>query len=805
MLKNKKLDKFVLFFIFFLTLVIFKESLFRGKIPAPLDFLVAFNFPWYYGGYKDYTPWVPYKGVLNADVVRQSIPWRTIVIDQLKKGKLALWNPYNFCGNPLMANFQSAQFYPLNFVFLIFDFPSGWTVYIILQLILGLYFTYLFLRENKLSKVASGFGSLAFLLNTFLVSWFELGVIGHTLIWLPLACFFVLRYKNSKDKKIKYLVFSSIVWLFALLAGHPLSFICAFSAYLLYILLTLGLTKEFLKFLGASLFSLVLGMIQILPTIEFYLNSFLGNEFSRRAFVHGTIPFRSLITFLAPGFFGNHSTGNWWGYEGPGELTPFIGIISLALIYFAIFFGLKKKDKQIKVFSIIWILSLLVAIPTPLNFLVGKLRIPIISSTAPARMLIPFYFASTFLIGYGLDYFLKNKLSLKQFLPPFLVMGVTYFLVGLKTFSKYQEEVNLLQKSRFMTGLRNLVIPIAIFGFSFCCLCVYNFFRQDKYKNNKIPLVLVYLSLLANIFLFTYTANKFLSFAPKQFFYPEHIMLTWLKDQGVWRSYGLRDADIGTNFQIPYQVYSPGGYDVLRIRDYGELVTSSYEGFLQLSDDFSRADAYFPGEDKFFKERLFDLMGVKYIVAKIENPKTNWEPDINTFPQEKYNLAWQQEKFQIYERKTVYPRTFLADDYIVENDKNKIIERIYDKNIDLQKTVILSGDIPKLNLEKSNDSSKAEIINYEPNSVKMKTAKSSDSILFLSDAYYPGWQAFIDGNKTPVLKADYAFRAVFVPKGEHIVEFVYKPKSVSVGFMISLVSILTLSILILLAIKAKKF
>ncbi len=807
MWRIKKLDKFIIFFIFFLTLVIFKETFFKGKIPAPLDFLVAFNFPWYYGGYEGYTAWVPYKGVLNADVVRQSIPWRTLIVDQLKKGKLALWNPYNFCGNPLMANFQSAQFYPINLIFLIFDFPSGWTIYIILQLVLGLYFTYLFLRENKLSKIASSFGSLAFLLNTFLVSWFELGVVGHTLIWLPLICFFSLRYKDSKtNKKTRYLIFTSIVWVLSLFAGHPLSFICAFASYLLYILLLFGLTKDLLRFLVASFFGLLLGMIQILPTVEFYLNSFLGNEFSRRAFAHGTIPFRSLITFLAPGFYGNHSTGNWWGYEGPGELTPFIGVISLVLIYFTLLFGLKKKDKKVRIFSVIWILSLLAALPTPLNFIIGKLKIPIISSTAPARMLIPFYFASAFLIGWGLDYFLKNKLSLKHFLPPFLIIGFVYITVGIKTFLNYQREVDLLQRSRFMTGLRNLVIPIGVFGFSFVCLFVYNFFRNEKKIKNKRKITgLIYFALFFNLFLFIHTTNKFLSFAPKKLFYPKHIVLTWLRNQGVWRFHGLQNTEIGTNFQIPYKVYSPAGYDVLRIKDYGELVTSTYEGFLQLSEDFSRADAYFPWEDKFFKERIFDLIGVKYIVGKIEDPKSDWEPDLNTFPQDKYNLVWQQEKFQIYERKSVFPRAFLVNNYLVENDGNKIIEKIYDKNIDLRKILILSGNIPTLPVEKSNNDGMVEIIDYQPNNVRIRVNHNANSLLFLSDAYYPGWQAFVDGNKTDILKANYAFRSVYVPSGEHVVEFVYKPASILIGLRISFVSILVLSIFTFLMIKKKKF
>ena len=46
-------------------------------------------------------------------------------------------------------------------------------------------------------------------------------------------------------------------------------------------------------------------------------------------------------------------------------------------------------------------------------------------------------------------------------------------------------------------------------------------------------------------------------------------------------------------------------------------------------------------------------------------------------------------------------------------------------------------------------------------------------LLFLSDAYYPDWQATIDGREAKILRADYAFRAVVVPAGNHEVTFDY--------------------------------
>jgi uncharacterized membrane protein YfhO len=69
-------------------------------------------------------------------------------------------------------------------------------------------------------------------------------------------------------------------------------------------------------------------------------------------------------------------------------------------------------------------------------------------------------------------------------------------------------------------------------------------------------------------------------------------------------------------------------------------------------------------------------------------------------------------------------------------------------------------------------------------------AAPANSFLFLSDAYYPGWNAYVDGVKTEIYRANYAFRAVHLPAGRHTVEFVYAPGSFTVAALISLAALL---------------
>jgi uncharacterized membrane protein YfhO len=56
-------------------------------------------------------------------------------------------------------------------------------------------------------------------------------------------------------------------------------------------------------------------------------------------------------------------------------------------------------------------------------------------------------------------------------------------------------------------------------------------------------------------------------------------------------------------------------------------------------------------------------------------------------------------------------------------------------------------------------------------------------VLVLGDAYYPGWRAFVGSQETEVFPANYAFRGITLPPGDHRVEFRYQPDSFGMGLL----------------------
>ena len=161
----KKIFPFILVFIS--VVIFFNQTITKGLIPIPADDIVGLYHPFRDLYANDYPRGIPFKNPLITDPVRQQYPWKQLVINIEKKGELPIWNPYEMGGKPLLANFQSAAFYPLNIIFFPLPFELAWSLYIILQPFLAFFFCYFFLRNIKISLIGSLFGGFVFSFSGF--------------------------------------------------------------------------------------------------------------------------------------------------------------------------------------------------------------------------------------------------------------------------------------------------------------------------------------------------------------------------------------------------------------------------------------------------------------------------------------------------------------------------------------------------------------------------------------------------------------------------------------------------------------
>jgi len=727
---------------------------------------------------------VPNKGQ-GFDVLRMIFPWKEFAIDSLKNGQIPLWNPYNFSGTPFLANFQNGFFYPFNLVFLLFLKLDAWTLYILSQPFLSAIFTYLFLKELRISKISSVFGGLVFAFSSYMVVWMEYGNIGHSIIWLPFLLFLTEKLINKKS--IGYSILFILALTLSILAGYIQTSIYLFIFSLIYMLFRLHQEKKLkpkallhLSFL--FVLPVFISSIQLFPTIELFLHS-AREAYSIDAISKLLIPPMHIATFFAPDFFGNPATRNYFLEGTYIERVSYIGVIPI--LFFILAMG-KKVPKIFWFFFVSCVTVLLFSFNNPISIFLYSFKIPVLSTGVPTRIMYIFGFSAAICSAIGFDIWLKQK-NIK-ILPQIVILSAVYAILWFSVLLIPKIETNPQLLQNLLISKRNLILPTFMFLSGLCLLITSRFIGRKHF----LAFVFIALLLFEQFIFF----KKITPFSPKEFFYPNTSVLSKLKEiQGIERMWGFEDGYMEANIQTHEKIFSADGYDPLFIKRYAELVNSGKNGKLE---PVPRSYVIIPpssGEslkNNHYRDVLLDLSGVKFILNKSESLGEKNEPDYLVFPQEEYSLIYQKTPWQIYKNNDALPRFFLTDSFIVEKDKEKIISKLYDYKRDA-KTVILEED---LNIPIQKGKGKVNLIEYSPNKINFSVDTQSNNILFLSDSFFPGWKAYVDGKETKIYRANYAFRSIFVPSGKHTVMFSYNPKSFYIGTSVTLVTIMVIMLYI---------
>jgi hypothetical protein len=145
---------------------------------------------------------------------------------------------------------------------------------------------------------------------------------------------------------------------------------------------------------------------------------------------------------------------------------------------------------------------------------------------------------------------------------------------------------------------------------------------------------------------------------------------------------------------------------------------------------------------------------------------------------------------KLYDRQDALPRAHLVPAASVADDDGATA-RLRDPAFDPRAEAVLAPSPTAQSLTASTAAARAgsddtaELLLDEPERVQVRTHATSERYLVLSDSWYPGWLATVDGVEVPIERANLLFRAVRLGPGEHLVEFRYEPRSVRLGALVS--------------------
>lgn len=717
----------------------------QGLVPYPSTYQVNHFPPWSY--YEKY--WGPVKNGAMPDVTDQIYPWRYFTIQSWLNGYPPSWNPYSFAGNPHIANFQSAAFSPFNILFALFPFIDAWSLLVLLQPLIAGIGTFLYVRSLGTEKSGAALSAVAFMFCGFMVTWMAYGTLSMAIALLPWTLFALERSFQKYSHSIGFLV--SLCIAASVFSGHfqtSVYLILLSVFYYLFKVFYIRDKKHAWRILSFIMLGVVISLVQVIPSVRLY-----GEAVRSEIFIaSGGIPPQYMVTIFAPDFYGNPVTRNDW-FGQYAEWASFVGIIPLTLALFS--FYIIRRNKTVFFFWLVTLVTLFLAIQSPVLGVLGALKIPVLSTSTPSRIIVLTSFSFVVLGGFGMKVLidLVKQSNVKKILPVILAVGVLLLLiwVWLLFFPGFTPD-------RIAIAQRNMILPTVLLGVVSAVLAA-------GLLNKRVMIILPVFFIILSAADSLRFAQKWMPFDARHLVFPDVPVITAMQEN---IGYGRYFGNLGNQVSTYYNLASIEGYDPLYSERLGEFLRGATEGEYEPAER-SVAKLVRTGR---YVERAIDILGVTVIFHPIADTNQSWAfPVWNDI--QRYSLIYSDDKFQLFRNNGAVNRPSLFYEYEVVRSKEESIRRFYAEDFDFKNVLILEED-PEISKKETSEiapSGNAEIISFSPNIVEIAVTSSAPGFLFLSDTYYPTWRVTVNGRDEKILRADHAFRAVRVPAGQSTVVF----------------------------------
>lgn len=749
--------------------------------------VVGFFWPLVFAGY-----WIPHGG---GDLVSFLWPMYRFSARSLHSGEIPLWNPHLYSGAPFVADNQSSVFYPINLlVFILFGEPT----YKVLE---GLVVFHIWLaganmlallRGLGLKRPAAVFGGVAFALSDLFVTHIGNLNLNATMAWMPLLLLFTHRALAGEGRRAaNYAMGAGAVLAIAALAGHGQMLLLmglALAGYVVYRLTIEGLShkwqvtsgkKQPKRLLQACLLAaliVLIGMsgaaLALLPAREMAEHTGRGRLTYEEATVY-SLPPQALVGLLAPGFYGRSATGFWgdWdrvevGYAGAATMVLAVTGAILACTSWAArskvlgsgsrvspTCNLKQDNMKPRFpmgfFALLTIFGFALAMGkyTPLYGLLYR-YVPVFDQVrVPARMIVLADFGLAALAAYGLDRLLRETGRTS------IWIGLGAAAAGAILLVPGLSQAKTVPADRVTQATTSVIIAATLLASSGVLVWLIRRYRRAAW---------LLVGLLAVDLIGLGAKLEIEPNDPTLGFQQEDVVDFLHQDTNLYRIEAVSGA------WQPDAALAHGLYDIGGI--FNPLGLAPYHAYLAVAK----------GERG---GTLYNLLGVKYVLASKGKPLG----DERLVP-----VYTENPQIDVYLNTAALPMALLVHEATVVESHTTAWEALF-ADFDPTQMVILEESQatdwgPEVERRSGIESGRIEFVQYESNEIVLAIETPTSGWLVLSEVYYPGWQATIDGEAVKVLRADYAFRAVALSPGEHIVKMTFTPLTWRAGLAISAVT-----------------
>ncbi len=684
-----------------------------------------------------------------SDLWQFNVPVKLLMSQAIDGGFIPWWTSAIGTGFPILAESQMGFFNGFSLV-LYSLFPH--LVAFNLQFVMIYFFSfvgmYFFLRHIRVSYGAAFLGAIIFTFSGFYITHISHQNMILTASYIPWI--FLLVDKFFSTKRMFYALIGILFMSQQIFAGY------AQIAFITWIFVTLYVVYDawfertdkvksaLLRIIAMGVLvggALALSAIQVIPTSELINRTARKSGLSPVENIQYSYPIKHFKTMLDPFALGSPKDGTYPHYNKVNgsifwENTGYIGLIPLLLAGIALL--TIRKNRKTVVISLLLISAALL--------MTGKYS--------------PFYFIHT--------------------LPPF---------------------------NKFRVPSRYIIM----FIFSLCTLAAIGLdVLLDRIKNYKrgenqtagalIGIALVTLS-IANVFM-VWHGYHLVGKASEWFSDPQTAQyIKKTNTQGriysvlgsySWTDYFLKNGWGEQNNYVYFRNWLSPNYNILAgIDQYDAYVGKVLTNRQQAYNTLISAGITEPSANILHvataSARLMGLAAVQHIVAPEEIRNDNIHKKFTTTNNPR-NLA----PYNVYENEYFTPRAHVVYNYTVAKTVESIQQTLVSESFDMRNSAVLEKEIAvDFNKACSNNrtlcTGKVEIAEDSDMSVRLATSTTQNGLLVLADSYYPGWEAYIDGNKVEILAANLNQRAILLPAGTHTVHFKYIPTKMKFAATVSVI------------------
>lgn len=707
----------------------------------------------------------------------QFFAWREYAFDLLRNGHLPFWNPYNGAGAPLLANYQSALLYPLNWFGLILPLAWSMSVTAVLHLFIAGWGMWMFTKQLGLTGLGRGISALSFALTGYLVA--RLGTYPTVFAaawipWLMWAAFNVLKNARRRDCGL-LAVFTT----FQLLAGHAQT--------TWYSMVLLGLFSAWWAFdqrikwqrLAIIVLAIILGTgvaaAQLLPTAELLAQSQRSGGVDYDTVMNFSYSLPRALNLISPNFFGTPANGSYATKGAFFEDAVYVGLVPLISALVAILtwaWGKVRKAERPGYFKSVpfWFVLVIIAFLLALGknspvFPFLYAHVPTFSMfQAPVRWHIWTVFGLSVLAGMGVGMWTRGywvlfgtRLAIAAGIGAALLAAVAPRFLS-----------DDLMKIQGVSALINAVIALGILG---ALAGILTLAQPELHTNRRYQwwMLAVWVVVAGDL---AYAAWGLNPTVPASFYdrrpiqseigrayWPAKIEKTLKFEEGGYLVF--EDYRVAVDAQTEYRTSELPNLNLIdRIPLLNNFEPLLVDGFKQYVDLIER---HVPQQATLLNaagvSSVYDSQGQKTSVG--ENAARAWFVDA---------ACWHPDNATV--------QSALLGDW---NPKQVV-------------HLLGQGDCP-VTTSPNQEGNVVQGVTDNSDSLSVQVATTHAGWLVLADTYYPGWSATIDGKSADIQQANLTFRAVQVPAGAHEVRFEYHFRWMWPGILVSIASLLIVVVL----------